>query len=89
MHLFHACSSPQLKSRVIECSEACKPGKWLKCSDFNESIVTDIGLIGLQVDSFYQGSSKWYDSTCGLYRQCIQAWGDCLVSGQVGLVLLT
>ncbi|KAL6125993.1 hypothetical protein ACLB2K_074044 [Fragaria x ananassa] len=66
-------------------SEACKPGKWLKCSDFDEksildcqdtkltkplsqdeSIVTDVGLIGLQVDSFYQGSSKWYDSPCGL-----------------------
>lgn len=30
------------------------------------SIVTDVGLAGIQVDSFYQENSKWYDSPCGL-----------------------
>ncbi|CAA0387737.1 hypothetical protein AtNW77_Chr3g0217631 [Arabidopsis thaliana] len=30
------------------------------------SIETDVGLAGIQVDSFYQENSKWYDSPCGL-----------------------
>ncbi|CAN8254086.1 unnamed protein product [Cochlearia groenlandica] len=32
----------------------------------NEGVVTDVGLVGIQADSFYQENSKWYDSPCGL-----------------------
>lgn len=31
-----------------------------------EGIVTDAGLVGIQVDSFYQENAKWCDSPCGL-----------------------
>ncbi|KAF5744322.1 hypothetical protein HS088_TW08G00923 [Tripterygium wilfordii] len=59
--------------------ESCKPEKWFKCSDFDEKSILecedtkltkplrhDVGLVGIQVDSFYQDNPKWYDSPCGL-----------------------
>lgn len=52
-------------------SEKCKLEKWLKCSILNcegskltkpmrdnEGIVSDVGYVGIQVNSFYQENSK-------------------------------
>ncbi|CAH2063306.1 unnamed protein product [Thlaspi arvense] len=44
----------------------CEDSKLTKPMRHNEGIVTDVGLVGIQVDSFYQENSKWYDSPCGL-----------------------
>ncbi|KFK35284.1 hypothetical protein AALP_AA5G264800 [Arabis alpina] len=44
----------------------CEDSKLSKPLRHDESIVTDVGLVGIQVDSFYQENSKWYDSPCGL-----------------------
>uniref|UniRef100_A0A803LI28 LOB domain-containing protein n=1 Tax=Chenopodium quinoa TaxID=63459 RepID=A0A803LI28_CHEQI len=32
----------------------------------HDSLDEDVGLVGLQVDSFYPENPKWYDSPCGL-----------------------
>ncbi|PQQ06880.1 uncharacterized protein Pyn_40769 [Prunus yedoensis var. nudiflora] len=44
----------------------CEDTKLTKSLRHDEGIAGDVGLVGIQVDSFYQGSSKWFDSPCGL-----------------------
>uniref|UniRef100_A0A1J3EUL0 Uncharacterized protein n=3 Tax=Noccaea caerulescens TaxID=107243 RepID=A0A1J3EUL0_NOCCA len=44
----------------------CEDSKLTKPLRHSEGIVTDVGLVGIQVDSFYQENAKWYDSPCGL-----------------------
>ncbi|GLT51913.1 hypothetical protein SLA2020_252860 [Shorea laevis] len=44
----------------------CEDTKLTKPLRHDEGIVADVGLVGIQVDSFYQENSKWYDSPCGL-----------------------
>ncbi|KAF8092405.1 hypothetical protein N665_0415s0025 [Sinapis alba] len=43
---------------------SCEDSKLTKPMRHSEGIVSDVGLVGLQVDSFYQENSKWYDSPC-------------------------
>ncbi|CAF2059772.1 unnamed protein product [Brassica oleracea var. botrytis] len=43
---------------------SCEDSKLTKTMGDSEGIVSDVGLVGLQVDSFYQENSKWYDSPC-------------------------
>lgn len=57
----------------LKCSEFdeksildCEDSKLTKPLRHDDTIVTDVGLVGIQVDSFYQENSKWYDSPCGL-----------------------
>lgn len=57
----------------LKCSEFdeksildCEDTKLTKPIRHDETIVTDVGLVGIQVDSFYSENSKWYDSPCGL-----------------------
>ncbi|PQM39733.1 uncharacterized protein Pyn_30492 [Prunus yedoensis var. nudiflora] len=45
---------------------SCEDTKLTKSLRHDEGIAGDVGLVGIQVDSFYQGSSKWFDSPCGL-----------------------
>ncbi|CAF2113307.1 uncharacterized protein LOC106415728 [Brassica napus] len=42
----------------------CEDSKLTKPMRDDEGIVSDVGLVGIQVDSFYQENSKWYDSPC-------------------------
>ncbi|XVF33488.1 hypothetical protein REPUB_Repub17cG0172800 [Reevesia pubescens] len=44
----------------------CEDTKLTKPMRHDDGIVTDVGLVGIQVDSFYQENPKWYDSPCGL-----------------------
>ncbi|KAH1108638.1 hypothetical protein J1N35_012406 [Gossypium stocksii] len=44
----------------------CEDTKLTKPMRHDDGIVTDVGLVGLQVDSFYQENPKWYDSPCEL-----------------------
>ncbi|KAL1331392.1 hypothetical protein HN51_048660 [Arachis hypogaea] len=45
----------------------CEDTKLTKPMRHDESIVSDVGgLSCIQVDSFYQDNTKWYDSPCGL-----------------------
>ncbi|XWS32315.1 hypothetical protein CRYUN_Cryun23aG0149200 [Craigia yunnanensis] len=44
----------------------CEDIKLTKPLRHDDGIVTDVGLGGIQVDSFYQENPKWYDSPCGL-----------------------
>ncbi|XP_041021631.1 uncharacterized protein LOC121262969 [Juglans microcarpa x Juglans regia] len=44
----------------------CEDTKLNKPIRNDEAIVADVGLVGIQVDSFYQENHKWYDSPCGL-----------------------
>ncbi|KAJ0113699.1 hypothetical protein Patl1_00278 [Pistacia atlantica] len=44
----------------------CEDTKLTKPMRHDESIVGDVSLVGLPVDSFYQDNPKWYDSPCGL-----------------------
>ncbi|KAF8380421.1 hypothetical protein HHK36_027907 [Tetracentron sinense] len=44
----------------------CEDSKLIKPIRHDGTIVTDAGLVGIQVDSFYPENSKWYDSPCGL-----------------------
>ncbi|MED6170936.1 hypothetical protein PIB30_035999, partial [Stylosanthes scabra] len=45
----------------------CEDTKLTKPMRHDESIVSDVGGLGcIQVDSFYQDNTKWYDSPCGL-----------------------
>ncbi|XP_057981438.1 uncharacterized protein LOC131166854 [Malania oleifera] len=57
----------------LKCSEFdhksildCEDTKLTKPIQHDETMVTDVGLVGIQVDSFYPENSKWYDSPCGL-----------------------
>ncbi|CAH8356769.1 unnamed protein product [Eruca vesicaria subsp. sativa] len=48
---------------ILNCEEDSKLTKPMMRDD--EGIVSsDVGLVGIQVDSFYQENSKWYDSPC-------------------------
>ncbi|XP_059651537.1 uncharacterized protein LOC132299099 [Cornus florida] len=44
----------------------CEDSKLIKPPRDDETIVTDVGLVGIQVDSFYPENPKWYDSPCEL-----------------------
>ncbi|CAK9165216.1 unnamed protein product [Ilex paraguariensis] len=44
----------------------CEDSKLTKPLRHVETIETDVGLVGIQADSFYPENSKWYDSPCGL-----------------------
>ncbi|RZC57741.1 hypothetical protein C5167_005042 [Papaver somniferum] len=45
----------------------CEDSKLIKPSRHDgTTIMTDSGVVGIQVDSFYPESSKWYDSPCSL-----------------------
>ncbi|XP_057501279.1 uncharacterized protein LOC130785185 [Actinidia eriantha] len=57
----------------LKCSEFdeksildCEDSKLTKPMRHDENIVTDVGLVGIQVDSFYPDNPKWYDSPCAL-----------------------
>jgi hypothetical protein len=54
----------------------CEDTKLTKPIRHDEAIVADVGLVGIQVDSFYQENPKWYDSPCGL-----DTGADCEDSG--------
>ncbi|CAK9154522.1 unnamed protein product [Ilex paraguariensis] len=54
----------------------CEDSKLTKPLRHDETIETDVGLVGIQVDSFYHENSKWYDSPCGL-----DSGADCGDSG--------
>ncbi|PON48360.1 hypothetical protein PanWU01x14_237550 [Parasponia andersonii] len=55
------CSNFDEKS-ILDCEDT----KLTKPLRHDESLVADVGLVGIQVDSFYQDNPKWYDSPCGL-----------------------
>ncbi|CAL5401168.1 unnamed protein product [Camellia sinensis] len=44
----------------------CEDSKLTKPMRHDENIVSDVGLVGIQVDSFYPDNPKWYDSPCAL-----------------------
>ncbi|KAG5538547.1 hypothetical protein RHGRI_019209 [Rhododendron griersonianum] len=44
----------------------CEDCKLIKPMKHDDNLVSDVGLVGLQVDSFYPDNSKWYDSPCDL-----------------------
>ncbi|KAK9742840.1 hypothetical protein RND81_03G199900 [Saponaria officinalis] len=44
----------------------CEESKLTKPMRHDDSLDEDVGLVNLQVDSFYQENPKWYDSPCGL-----------------------
>ncbi|KAL6965005.1 hypothetical protein U1Q18_036061 [Sarracenia purpurea var. burkii] len=48
---------------ILDCEES-KLTKPMRHDDDN--IVSDVGLVGIQVDSFYPDNPKWYDSPCAL-----------------------
>ena len=57
----------------LKCSEFdeksildCEDSKLTKPMRHDENIVSDVGLVGIQVDSFYPDNPKWYDSPCAL-----------------------
>lgn len=55
------CSEFDEKS-ILDCGDC----KLIKPIRHDETIETDVGLAGIQVDSFYPENTKWYDSPCGL-----------------------
>lgn len=67
----------------LKCSEFdeksildCEDSKLTKPIRHDDTLVTDVGLVGIQVDNFYSENSKWYDSPCGL-----DSGADCGDSG--------
>lgn len=44
----------------------CEDSKLTKPLRHDDNLDEDVGLVGIQVDSFYQENTKWYDSPCGL-----------------------
>ncbi|BAT97770.1 uncharacterized protein LOC124828174 [Vigna umbellata] len=60
------CSDFDEKS-ILDCEEDSKLSKPIRMIRHDEGIVSDVvGLGCIQVDSFYQDNSKWYDSPCAL-----------------------
>ncbi|KAL4621669.1 hypothetical protein ACB092_06G245900 [Castanea dentata] len=66
-------SEPCKTDKWLKCSDFdeksildCEDTKLTKPIRHDDAIVTDVGLVGIQVDSFYQENPKWYDSPCGL-----------------------
>lgn len=66
-------SEPCKPDKWLKCSDFddksildCEDTKLTKPLRHDESIVGDVSLVGLPVDSFYQDNPKWYDSPCGL-----------------------
>ncbi|XP_030489824.2 uncharacterized protein LOC115706344 [Cannabis sativa] len=55
------CSNFDEKS-ILDCEDT----KLTKPLRHDDALVADVGLVGIQVDSFYQDNPKWYDSPCGL-----------------------
>ncbi|GAB4844368.1 hypothetical protein Ancab_037732 [Ancistrocladus abbreviatus] len=54
----------------------CENSKLIKPIRHDDSIEADVGLAGIQVDSFYPENPKWYDSPCALDSST-----DCADSG--------
>ncbi|XP_059633994.1 uncharacterized protein LOC132276549 [Cornus florida] len=50
------------ENSILDCGDS----KLTKPMRHDDTIVTDVGLVGIQVDSFYADNPKWYDSPCGL-----------------------
>nr|POF11734.1 hypothetical protein CFP56_49268 [Quercus suber] len=76
-------SEPCKTDKWLKCSDFdeksildCEDTKLTKPIRHDDAIVTDVGLVGIQVDSFYQENPKWYDSPCGLDTSA-----DCSDSG--------
>lgn len=44
----------------------CEDSKLTKPIRHDDNLDEDVGLVGIQVDSFYPENPKWYDSPCGL-----------------------
>ncbi|KAL0547898.1 hypothetical protein IC582_012330 [Cucumis melo] len=44
----------------------CEDTKLIKPMRHDESMVADVGLVGIHVDGFYPENPKWYDSPCDL-----------------------
>ncbi|KAK5783424.1 hypothetical protein PVK06_037932 [Gossypium arboreum] len=66
-------SEPCKMDKWLKCSDFdeksildCEDTKLTKSMRHDDCIGTDVGLVGIQVDSFYQDNPKWYDSPCGL-----------------------
>ncbi|KAK9015889.1 hypothetical protein V6N11_006979 [Hibiscus sabdariffa] len=66
-------NDPCKTDKWLKCSDfdeksilGCEETKLTKSMRHDDGIVTDVGLVGIQVDSFYQENPKWYDSPCGL-----------------------
>lgn len=66
-------SEPCKPDKWLKCSDFddksildCEDTKLTKPIRHDESIVGDVSLVGLPVDSFYPDNPKWYDSPCGL-----------------------
>ncbi|KAM7472114.1 hypothetical protein LguiA_010297 [Lonicera macranthoides] len=55
------CSDFDEKS-ILDCGDS----KLIKPIRHDETIETDVGLVGIQVENFYPENSKWFDSPCGL-----------------------
>ncbi|KAL4309230.1 hypothetical protein GQ457_01G055740 [Hibiscus cannabinus] len=66
-------NEPCKTDKWLKCSDfdeksilGCEDTKLTKSMRHDDGIVTDVGLVGIQVDSFYHENPKWYDSPCGL-----------------------
>ncbi|KAL4310040.1 hypothetical protein GQ457_01G055730 [Hibiscus cannabinus] len=66
-------NDPCKTDKWLQCSDfdeknilGCEDTKLTKPMRHDDGIVTDVGLVGIQVDSFYHENPKWYDSPCGL-----------------------
>ncbi|KAE8660446.1 LOB domain-containing protein 31-like [Hibiscus syriacus] len=66
-------SEPCKTDKWLKCSDfdeksilGCEDAKLTKSMRHDDGIVTDVGLVGIQVDGFYHENPKWYDSPCGL-----------------------
>lgn len=59
-------NSSEFDEKSLLHSESSKLTKSTRHDHHDESIDTDVGLVGIQVDSFYPENPKWYDSPCGL-----------------------
>ncbi|GMI73583.1 hypothetical protein like AT3G60850 [Hibiscus trionum] len=76
-------NEPCKADKWLKCSDfdeksilGCEDTKLIKPMRHDDGIVTDVGLVGIQVDSFYHENPKWYDSPCGLDSST-----DCVDSG--------
>ncbi|KAK8630999.1 hypothetical protein V6N13_079766 [Hibiscus sabdariffa] len=66
-------NDPCKTDKWLKCSDfdeknilGCEDTKLTKPMRHDDGIVTDVGLVGIQVDSFYHENPKWYDSPCAL-----------------------
>lgn len=66
-------SEPCKSERWFKCTDfndksilGCEDTKLIKPMRHDESMVADVGLVGIHVDGFYPENPKWYDSPCDL-----------------------